>query len=321
MAESILRKSKWTVLLPVGILFFLFAAGPVFADYSGHVASFKSEQNAIKFVHKMKAKGLVAYYEKEEVPGKGEFFRTYIGGFKTLPQARNTLTKMKKVGLIDYFNIQQTTGEKGKIEERKTATVAPKNEPAQKPAGKIQSLTQKSESAQKPENKTEPAAQKAEPAPKPEIKTETVAQKSEPVGQPESRAEASTPKNEAVKEPESKIETVAQKNELAQKPEIKTAPAASKNESAQKPEKKIEVASQKIKLEQEPENETERAIDTRHYYDGIAGIVLKNGKVVKGQIISIDDNDVLKIRTRSGKILFYSFTRDVREYIMENESE
>jgi hypothetical protein len=304
MAESILRKSKWTVLLPVGILFFLLAAGPVFADYSGHVASFKSEQNAIKFVHKMKAKGLVAYYEKEEVPGKGEFFRTYIGGFKTLPQARNTLTKMKKVGLIDYFNIQQTTGEKGKIAERKTATVAPKNEPVPKAENKVQNATQKSESAQKPENKTG-----------------ATAQKSESVGQPENRAEASTQKNETVKEPESKIETVAQKNEPAQKPEIKTAAAAPKNESAHKPEKKIEVAAQKIKPEQEPENETERAIDTRHYYDGIAGIVLKNGKVVKGQIISIDDNDVLKIRTRSGKILFYSFSRDVREYIMENESE
>ena len=54
-----------------------------------------------------------------------------------------------------------------------------------------------------------------------------------------------------------------------------------------------------------------------HYYEGIKGIVLKNGKVIEGQIISIDDNDVLKIRTKEGKILSYSFIKEVKEYITE----
>ena len=54
-----------------------------------------------------------------------------------------------------------------------------------------------------------------------------------------------------------------------------------------------------------------------HYYEGIKGIVLKNGKVIEGQIISIDDNDVLKIRTKEGKILSYSFMKEVKEYIIE----
>ena len=52
-----------------------------------------------------------------------------------------------------------------------------------------------------------------------------------------------------------------------------------------------------------------------NYYEGIKGIVLKNGKVIEGQIISIDDNDVLKIRTKEGKILSYSFMKEVKEYI------
>jgi ketosteroid isomerase-like protein len=52
-----------------------------------------------------------------------------------------------------------------------------------------------------------------------------------------------------------------------------------------------------------------------HYYEGIKGIVLKNGKVIEGQIISIDDNDVLKIRTKEGKILSYFFIKEVKEYI------
>jgi len=54
-----------------------------------------------------------------------------------------------------------------------------------------------------------------------------------------------------------------------------------------------------------------------NYYKGIKGIVLKNGKVIEGQIISIDDNDVLKIRTKEGKILSYSFMKEVKEYITE----
>jgi hypothetical protein len=146
----------------------------------------------------MKAKGLVAFYQKEDVPGKGELYRSYIGRYKTLPLARKALTKLKKAGEIDYFQIQKMAEKNGEIVTKE-------------------------------------------------------------------------------------MEIGAQKNEPAQKPENKTAPS----------------------------------IDTQHYYEGIKGIVLKNGKVIKGQIISIDDNDVLKIRTKEGKILSYSFMKEVKEYITE----
>src|SRR5664280_451927 len=172
------------------------ASSPFFAAYSGHVASFKSEDNAVIFVEKMKAKGLVAFYQKEHVPGKGEFYRLYIGRYKTLPLADKALTKLKKAGEIDSFQIQKMARENG------------------------------------------------------EIVTNV-------------------------------MDIGAQKNEPAQKPENKTAPF----------------------------------IDTRNYYEGIKGIVLKNGKVVKGQIISVYD-DVLKIRTKKGKILSYSFINEVK-YITE----
>jgi hypothetical protein len=73
MMNGIFKKSNWIVLLPAGILLSLLAASPLFADYSGHVASFKSEDNAVTFVNKMKAKGLVAFYQKEDVPEKENF--------------------------------------------------------------------------------------------------------------------------------------------------------------------------------------------------------------------------------------------------------
>ena len=172
------------------------APGPLFAAYSGHVASFKSEDNAITFVNKMKAKGLIAFYQKEDVPGKGEFYRAYIGRYKTPPLARKALTKLKKAGEIDFFQIQNTAGKNGKIVTNE-------------------------------------------------------------------------------------IQLGAQKNESIQKQKNKAAPS----------------------------------IDTRNYYKGINGIVLKNGKVVKGQIMSVY-NDVLKIRTKHGKILSYSFMK-VEKYITE----
>ena len=55
---------------------------------------------------------------------------------------------------------------------------------------------------------------------------------------------------------------------------------------------------------------------TRSYYGDVKAIVLKNGDVVEGQIISID-HDVLKIRTKEGKILSYSFMNDIEKYIMK----
>jgi len=200
MMNSIFKKSNWIVLLLAGILFSLLAASPLFADYSGHVASFKSEDNAVTFVNKMKAKGLVAFYQKEDVPGKGELYRSYIGRYKTSTLARKALTKLKKAGEIDYFQIQKRAEKDGEIVTKEMEIGAQENEPAQK-----------------------------------------------------------------------------------------------------------------------PENQTAPSIDTQqHYYDGIKGIVLKNGKVIKGQIISID-NDVLKIRTKKGKILTYSFMKEVKEYITERE--
>ena len=79
--------------------------------------------------------------------------------------------------------------------------------------------------------------------------------------------------------------------------------------------KEMEIGAQKNEPAQKQKNKTASSIDTRNYYKGIKGIVLKDGKVVKGQIISVYD-DVLKIRTKRGKILLYSFMK-VKEYITE----
>jgi hypothetical protein len=172
------------------------APDPLFPAYSGHVASFKSENNAIKFVNNMKAKGLVAFYQKEDVSGEGAFYRSYIGRYKTLLLARKALTKLKKAGEINFFQIKKTAEDNGKVVTEEMEIGTQKNEPTQK-----------------------------------------------------------------------------------------------------------------------QKNKTASSIDTRNYYKGINGIVLKNGKAVKGKIISVYD-DVIKIRTKRGKILSYSFMK-VKEYTTE----
>ena len=53
-------------------------------------------------------------------------------------------------------------------------------------------------------------------------------------------------------------------------------------------------------------------------YKEIKGIVLMNWNVVEGEIISMSA-DVVKIRTKDGKELSYSFTKDVRSFIREGD--
>jgi tetratricopeptide (TPR) repeat protein len=119
----------------------LFTANPLFADYSGHVASFKNEKNAVKFVAGMKAKGLVAFYKKVDVPERGELYRSYIGKYKTRLQARKALAKLKKAGVIDFFQIQKTAAKDGDVVVKKMETRVQKVKPArQKPVASKETI-------------------------------------------------------------------------------------------------------------------------------------------------------------------------------------
>ena len=108
----------------------------LFAAYYGHVETFKNKDKAVIFVKKMRAKGFIAFYKKEDVPGKGEFYIAYVDRYKTRPLARKALTKLKKAGKIDFFQIQKTAGKKGEIVTKKMELGAQKKEPAQKPENK-----------------------------------------------------------------------------------------------------------------------------------------------------------------------------------------
>jgi hypothetical protein len=53
-----------------------------------------------------------------------------------------------------------------------------------------------------------------------------------------------------------------------------------------------------------------------HRFSNIKAIVLTNGTIIEGQVISMDP-DIVKIRTKDGEILSYSFKKDVQRLITE----
>jgi hypothetical protein len=58
-------------------------------------------------------------------------------------------------------------------------------------------------------------------------------------------------------------------------------------------------------------------VDSEKHYkaiEGLSGVELKDGNVIKGQVISFN-GDVVKIRTKDGKILTYSFVKDIQMFL------
>ena len=59
---------------------------------------------------------------------------------------------------------------------------------------------------------------------------------------------------------------------------------------------------------------TESAENADDPYKGIKAIVLKNGNVIEGKILRMDP-DIVKIRTKDGKVLSYDFKKEVETFI------
>ncbi|MFH1976983.1 MAG: PEGA domain-containing protein [Pseudomonadota bacterium] len=75
----------------------------------------------------------------------------------------------------------------------------------------------------------------------------------------------------------------------------------------------------RIKYQLEPIKDESKSIEHEPgiadpAYKNIKGICLMNGKIIEGQILSIK-NMVLKIQTKDGQILSYSFEKDIKQLI------
>ena len=95
--------------------------------YSIHLASFEYLRNANAQVNALKKRGKIVFWKKTHVPGKGEFYRVYLGRYKSRAEALEFWEKLKKDGAVSYCGIHEFTETvvPKKIEEHPGTTVEP----------------------------------------------------------------------------------------------------------------------------------------------------------------------------------------------------
>lgn len=75
--------------------------------YIAHVASFRNESNAGNFKILLEQKGGKSWVKKVTVPGKGDFYRVYVGTYESREAALRALQKLKEEKVISYFAIER----------------------------------------------------------------------------------------------------------------------------------------------------------------------------------------------------------------------
>jgi len=96
--------------------------------YSIHFASFKDLENANRQVNSLKEKGKMVFWKETDVPGKGTFYRVYLGRYNRREDAVAFWEKLNKAGAVSYFGVHRFTEivEPKKIEPPPQVTVPPK---------------------------------------------------------------------------------------------------------------------------------------------------------------------------------------------------
>ncbi len=86
---------------------------------------------------------------------------------------------------------------------------------------------------------------------------------------------------------------------------------------------RIKIPKADVSITRSPEKQSQTSMKNakpskdagQHYIKGLKGIELMNGNVIEGQIISV--GNIVKIRTKDGKVLSYSYLEEVRQFIAE----
>jgi hypothetical protein len=75
--------------------------------YSIHLASFKHLQNANRQVNSLQKKGKLVFWKKVDVPGKGEFYRVFLGKYEKRDEAVAFWERLNQEGAVNYFGIYE----------------------------------------------------------------------------------------------------------------------------------------------------------------------------------------------------------------------
>lgn len=157
-------------------------------NFSIHTSSYKTEKGALVDIKSLRAKGYDAYFRKTAVPGKGVWYRVYVGGYESRDKATKAATAMKKGGLVTFVSVErrQKPPAKGRADEpvksrKETAKPAPEKvreagkerkdaaRPAPAPAKPAGSADGNKTALAAGSGKNAPAPAKASPPP-PEVK-------------------------------------------------------------------------------------------------------------------------------------------------------
>lgn len=75
--------------------------------YSIHATSYQRKSGAVSDVNRFQAMGQEAFYHQSEVPGKGTWYRVYIGRFAEKSEAHQHGEELKSKAVLSYYSIQK----------------------------------------------------------------------------------------------------------------------------------------------------------------------------------------------------------------------
>ena len=75
--------------------------------FSLHIGSFRELQNASAEAERLKSSELDAFWKKVAIPGKGEWFRVYVGKHKKRDEALVSGKELKAKGIIEDFFVHE----------------------------------------------------------------------------------------------------------------------------------------------------------------------------------------------------------------------
>jgi len=92
--------------------------------YSIHLESFKNLQNANRYVNNLTQKGKLVFWKKTDVPGKGMYYRVYLGKYKDKTKAVEFWHVLNEKGAVNYFGVHEFKEQRLPFKETESADPA-----------------------------------------------------------------------------------------------------------------------------------------------------------------------------------------------------
>jgi hypothetical protein len=110
-------KTAVFALVWAALIFAAAADGAEQYFYSIHFSSFKNLENANRQVNSLQEKGKMVFWTETDVPGKGLYYRVYLGRYDKRDDAVAFWKKLNEIGTVGYFGIHRFN-EKGELQSK-----------------------------------------------------------------------------------------------------------------------------------------------------------------------------------------------------------